>query len=77
MVILGIMWIVGKIVVALGTLLLMSACAAAGIGALAAGGALGVASGAAAKPHPPPHGHASPPQRTDHSPTLLPVTPNY
>jgi len=76
MVLLGFIGIAGKIVAALGMLLVVSACAAAGIGALAAGGALGASAVSATKPNPSP-AHASPPQRTGHSPTLLPVTPNY
>ncbi len=77
MVIRGIIRIAGKVVVVMGVLLALSACVAAGIGALAAGGALGATAGAATKPHPPPPAHDAPAHRTDHSPPLLPVTPNY
>jgi hypothetical protein len=77
MVIPGVIRIAAKIVLALGMPLIVSSCVAAGIGALAAGGALGVASGATTQPHPAPPAHASPPARTDHSPTPIPATPNY
>ncbi len=76
MVIRGAIRIAEKIVVAMGALLVLSACAA-GIGALAAGGVLGAVAATETKPHPPPARHSPPHRSTDHSPTLLPATPNY